>query len=79
MTQKKKKQHHPAHPPVPRIKKEIRKLRIISVAVIFFIIFGLGIAYFAGGSATALIAGGIIGAITGYFFGHQIVKGLLKN
>lgn len=80
MAQKKKKKHHPEHPPVPRIKKEIRKLRIISVAVIFFIIFGLGIAYFAGGTGNGgLIAGGIIGAVAGYFFGHQIVKGLLKN
>ncbi|MDQ2863723.1 MAG: hypothetical protein M3R50_08790 [Bacteroidota bacterium] len=79
MTQKKKNQHHPEHPPVPRIKKEIRKLRIISVAVIFFIIFGLGIAYFANAATAGLIAGGVIGAIAGYFFGHQIVKGLLKS
>lgn len=79
MSQKKKKQHHPEHPPVPPIKKEIRRLRIISVAIIFFIIFGLGIAYFAGANTGGLIAGGVIGAIAGYFFGHQIVKGLLKN
>jgi hypothetical protein len=79
-TKKKKHSHHPQHPPVPAIKKEIRKFRIILVAVIFFTIFGLGIAYFAGAeSATWLIAGGVLGAIGGYFFGHQIVKGLLKN
>ncbi|MEO8413102.1 MAG: hypothetical protein ABI472_05555 [Ginsengibacter sp.] len=75
-----KKKHHPEHPPVPKIKKEIKRWRVIAVAIIFFVLFGTGIAYFAvGDNPTGLIAGGIIGAALGYFFGRQIVHGLFKN
>jgi len=75
-----KKKHHPEHPPVPRIKKEIKRWRVILVAVIFFVLFGAGIAWFAAGNdATWLITGGIIGAVLGYLFGRQIVHGLFKN
>lgn len=77
--QHKKKHHHPEHPPVPKIKKEIKRWKVISVAIIFFLLFGLGIAYFAGGDITWLVTGGIIGGIAGYFFGRQIVHGLFKN
>ncbi|MGH2564561.1 MAG: hypothetical protein ACRDE8_03240 [Ginsengibacter sp.] len=75
-----KKKKHPAHPPVPQIKKDIKKYRVIAVAIIFFLLFGTGIAFFAAGNnVTGLIIGGLIGAIIGYFFGLQIVKGLFKN
>lgn len=74
-----KKKKHPEHPPVPQIKKDIKKYRVIAVAVIFFLLFGAGIAFFADGNSTWLITGGLIGAICGYFFGRQIVKGLFKN
>lgn len=75
-----KKKKHPAHPPVPQIKKDIKKYRVIAVAIIFFLLFGTGIAFFAAGNnVTGLITGGSIGAIIGYYFGLQIVKGLFKN
>lgn len=75
-----KKKKHPAHPPVPQIKKDIKKYRVIAVAIIFFLLFGAGIAFFAAGNnITWLITGGIIGAASGYFFGRQIVKGLFKE
>jgi hypothetical protein len=75
-----KKKHHPQHPPVPHIKKEIKRWRVILVAIIFFVLFGAGIAYFAAGdNVTWLITGGIIGAALGYFFGRQIVHGLFRN
>jgi uncharacterized membrane protein len=75
-----KKKKHPAHPPVPRIKKDIKKYRVIAVAVIFFLLFGAGITFFAAGSNVIwLVTGALIGAICGFFFGRQIVKGLFKE
>ena len=75
-----KKKKHPEHPPVPQIKKDIKKFRVIVVAVILFLIFGAGIAFFAAGNNIEwLIIGGIIGALCGFLFGLQIVKGLLKK
>jgi hypothetical protein len=80
MSHIKKKKKHPEHPPVPQIKKDIKKYRVIAVAVIFFLLFGAGIAFFAAGnSPTWLIAGSITGAGCGYLFGQQIVKGLFKE
>ncbi len=74
------KKHHPEHPPVPAVKREIKRWRVILVAIIFFILFGAGIAWFAAGNnGTWLVTGGIIGAICGYFFGRQIVHGLFKS
>jgi membrane protein YdbS with pleckstrin-like domain len=79
MAQQKKK-HHPGHPPVPKIKKEIKRWRVILVAIIFFVLFGAGIAWFAAGNnATWLFVGAAIGALLGYFFGRQIVHGLFKT
>ncbi len=79
MSHTKKKKHAP-HPPVPQIKKDIKKFRVITVAVIFFLLFGAGIAFFAvGNNVPGLIAGALIGAVCGYFFGKQIVQGLFKN
>jgi len=71
--------HHPAHPPVPESKTIIRKGRVIAVAMIFFILFGTGIAFFADGGTVWLVAGGILGALLGFFFGKQVVKGLFKK
>jgi len=79
MSHTKKKKHSP-HPPVPQIKKDIKKYRVIAVAVIFFLLFGGGIAFFAAGNnITWLIVGALVGAVCGYFFGKQIVQGLFKN
>ena len=75
-----KKRKHPEHPPVPQIKKDVKKYRVIAVAIIFFLLFGAGIAFFAAGNnVTWLITGGLIGAVCGYFFGQQIVNGLFKK
>ncbi|HVZ96319.1 MAG TPA: hypothetical protein VG847_05555 [Chitinophagaceae bacterium] len=72
--------HHPEHPPVPQSKINARKYRVITVAVIFFLLFGTGIAFFAsGGNIIWLITGAIIGGFLGFFFGKQIVKGLFKE
>jgi len=72
--------HHPQHPPVPQVKKNIRKYRVIAVAIVFFLLFGTGIAFFAAGNDPAwLISGALIGGLLGFLFGRQIVKGLFKN
>ena len=75
-----KKKKHTAHPPVPKIKKEIKRWRVIAVVMTLFLLFGAGIAYFAAGNNTAwIVMGGVIGAAGGYFFGRQIVHGLFKD
>jgi len=79
MSHTKKKKHSP-HPHVPQIKKDIKKYRVIAVVVIFFSLFGAGIAFFAAGNNVIwLVTGALIGAVCGYFFGRQIVQGLFKN
>jgi hypothetical protein len=53
---------------------------VVLVSVILVALFGAGIAFFVmGANILWLFAGGILGAITGYFFGEQIVKGLSKK
>ena len=52
----------------------------IGVVVFLFILIGLGIAYFAAGANYIwLAAGAILGAIGGYLFAKQVVKGLTKK
>jgi ABC-type dipeptide/oligopeptide/nickel transport system permease subunit len=52
----------------------------VLVSVIFFCLFGMGIAYFAAGSSLLwLMIGAAAGAVAGYFFGHQIDKALSKK
>ena len=63
----------------PKINSK-RANRIVTVAVIICGLLGMGITFFAAGSDTMwLVAGAIAGLIFGYFFGHQIVKGLSKK
>lgn len=69
------------HTHIPKEERALRRYsRIIPAAVFIFLLFGLGIAFFAvGADPKSLIIGGIIGAICGYFFGHQIAKVLAKK
>ena len=71
---KKIKHHHDYRPPANAVKAKKNK-SAVAVAVIFFSLIGLGIAYFAAGSGILwLIAGAGLGAIAGYYFGRQINK-----
>lgn len=71
----------PPHSHIPKEERDLKRFsRIIPAAVFIFILFGLGIAFFAAGAdATSLVSGGLIGGICGYFFGHQIAKVLAKK
>jgi len=63
----------------PKINSK-RANGIVMVAVIICGLLGMGITFFAAGSnALWLFAGAVAGLIIGYFFGHQIVKGLSKK
>ncbi len=79
---KKRKIHHDYHPPANAVKSQKNKSAVV-VAVIFFGLIGVGIAFFAVGSsglnALWLVAGAVLGAIGGYFFGHQIDKSFSKK
>jgi hypothetical protein len=79
MSQHKKRKHvQQIHTPHPQ--KGIIYHKVIPVAVIIFILFGLGISLMiAGVDIKWLVAGGIIGGACGFLFGYQIAKGLSKK
>lgn len=64
--------HHAEHPKKPT--------GAVGVVVFLFVIIGLGIAYFAAGANLIWLAvGAIAGAVGGYLFAQQVVKGLTKK
>jgi len=76
---KKRKHHHEYHPPA-NAQKSVPNKSAVVVALIFFALIGIGIAFFAFGSAPlSLIGGAIAGAIGGYFFGKQIDRSFSKK
>lgn len=76
---KTRKQIHHSNTP-PQLKDAKKYSRIIPVAIVIFILFGVGIAFFTVGSdSSSLIIGGIIGAICGYAFGYGIARALSKK
>ena len=78
---KKRKIHHEYHPPANAVKSPKNKSAVV-VAVIFFGLIGVGIAFFANSGSNLplwLIAGAILGAAGGYFFGHRIDKSFSKK
>jgi hypothetical protein len=85
MPSSKKRQHHHQHhsqavqAAMPKGASKANE-RIVTAAVVLFAVIGLGIAFFASdGKIVWVIAGAVIGAVTGYFFGKAIKKGLLKG
>lgn len=75
---KKRKPHHENHPSPNHEKSRTNSAVIVSI--IFFCLFGMGIAYFAAGSSLLwLMIGAAVGAVAGYFFGHMIDKALSKK
>lgn len=75
-----KKRKHPHHTQTPKVPGRIIYHKVIPVVVIIFILFGIGIAFFAvGNNITWLIAGALIGGVSGFFFGYAIAKGLSKK
>lgn len=79
---KKRKHHHEFQPPANAVKSKKNRSAVL-VSLIFFGLIGVGIAFFAVGSsglnALWLIAGAVLGAIGGYFFGRQIDKSFSKK
>lgn len=70
-------QHHPHPHPLPPKARPKKNNKAVITGIIFFALLGVGIGYFIGGDGlVALGSGGIVGAIAGYFFGHQIDKAL---
>jgi membrane associated rhomboid family serine protease len=75
-----KKRKHPHHTDTPKQPGNKIYYRIIPVAIFIFLLFGIGIAFFAAGdNNTWLIAGAVIGAACGFLFGYQVAKGLSKK
>jgi membrane associated rhomboid family serine protease len=75
-----KKRKPPHHTNTPKQPNNKTYYRVIPVAVIIFILFGIGIAFFAAGyNIIWLIAGAVIGAACGFLFGYQVAKGLSKK
>lgn len=80
MAQPKKRKHaHHTNTP-PQLKDEKKYGRIIPVAIVIFVLFGVGIAFLtAGANTSSLIIGGLIGAVGGYAFGYGIARSLSKK
>jgi len=75
-----KKRKHPHHTNTPKHERGITYKRVIPVAVIIFLLFGIGITFFAAGfNIKWLIVGAVIGAVCGLLFGYQLSKGLSKK
>ena len=65
--------HHHAQTRPQRAGNPKGKGSPVIIAVLFFVVLGFGISYFvAGGSTSALLVGGIVGAACGYIFGQQL-------
>ena len=76
---KKRKEHQGFHPTVHADKTKKNKSAVL-VAVIFFALLGIGMAYFiAGAGFLWLFIGAAGGGVAGYFFGHQIDRTLSKK
>ena len=79
---KTRKHHHDFHPPANAVKSTKNRSAVL-IGVIFFGLIGVGIAFFAVGSsglnALWLIAGAVLGAIGGYYFGRQLDKSFSKK
>ncbi len=76
---KKRKHHHDHQTPASLVKTGKRRSAVL-VAVVFFGLLGLGIAYFAAGASILwLVAGTAVGALAGYFFGRQINSAAAKK
>ena len=72
---KQRKHHHDQHQSSNNLVKTGKGRSAVTVAVVFFALLGMGIAYFAAGASILwLIVGAVAGAIGGYFFGKQIDK-----
>jgi hypothetical protein len=80
MPRSKKRKHHHEHVVPAGTVKSKKNRSAVTVAVVFFGILGLGIAFFAAGpSVLWLIAGTAVGVVGGYFFGRQIDRSFSKN
>ena len=77
---KKRKHHHQVQQAGGSLSTKGKKSSAVGVAVIFFAIIGLGIAYFTAGTDVLWLAvGTIVGAACGYLFGKQVDNSFSKN
>ena len=68
-----------AHPTLSE-RRSSKNNSVVLVCVIILALLGAGITFFVTGSNISWsIVGGILGALIGYLFGVQIVKGLSKK
>jgi hypothetical protein len=76
---KQRKHHHDQQTPLNLVKSG-KSRSAEKVAIIFFALLGLGIAFFAAGTSVLWLAiGAIAGAVAGYFFGKQIDRSFSKK
>ncbi|MEO6330302.1 MAG: hypothetical protein ABIO55_15315 [Ginsengibacter sp.] len=75
-----KRRKHPRQTNTPKLQKGIIYHKIIPVAVIIFVLFGIGFSFLITGyNIWWLITGAAIGAVCGFLFGYQIAKVLSKK
>jgi flagellar motor component MotA len=79
MPHSRKRHRHKQQPPthLPHTRK---KSSAVPVLIIFLGLLGIGIAFFAAAANIGwLIAGAVIGTVSGYFFGHGIDRMATKK
>ena len=82
MPNSKKRQHHPhhhTHHPAQEKHEEQKSNNTVKAGIIFFVIIGLGISYFAAGANIIWLSVGVVlGGLAGYYFGKQMEKAFSK-
>jgi CDP-diglyceride synthetase len=76
------KNHHDYQPPANAVKSK-KNRSAVTIGIVFFALIGMGIGYFAAGASSLwplwLVAGAVLGAIGGYYFGRQIDRSFSKK
>lgn len=75
-----RKHHHQTHPSKGGVDRAGKNRSSVPVAIVFCVMVGIGIAYFAAGpSPLWLIVGAIAGVAVGYYFGKQLDRSFSKK
>lgn len=83
MPKSRTRKHHHAYQPPSGAFRSKKNRSAVTASIVLVALAGMGIAWFAGGDSDAwllwLTAGAVVGAILGYYFGHQIDRSMSKK
>lgn len=80
MPRSKTRKHHHDHHPTPGTARPSKTKSAVTASMVFFVLIGIGIAYFAAGASLLwLLVGAVVGGVAGYFFGGQLDRSFSKK